>query len=872
MKVFISYRRDDAAGHAGRLADALVARYGADAVFIDVETIGAGEDFVEAIDRALSTADAALIVIGPGWLRAERTDGGRRLDNPKDFVRLEVEAALRSGLRTIPVLVGGASMPAPDELPPTLVSLPRLNAAELVDRRFHADLESLLDDLEGRSIRPDRRTTHLPPQPTPFVGRTSELTAVRDLLGRDDVRLVTLTGPGGTGKTRLAIEVGTTLSDRYPEGIWFVGLAALRDPDLVAATIATTLGLREGPGSTPQQTIERHLRNRRVLLVVDNVEQLLPEAASLLGDLLVAGPAIEMVVSSRESLMIRAEHVYPVYELETEDAVTLFLERARAAGADIEPDAASRTSIDAICARLEGLPLAIELTASRLKLLSPTEVLARLDARLPMLIGGARDAPERQRTMRATIAWSYDLLAEDERRLFARLAVFVGGCSLDAAEAICGADIETAGSLVDKSLLRRVERSGGQTRYVSLETIQEYALERLAELPEAPELHHRHAEHFLALAKEALPGLKGSEQDVWIERLESEHDNFRGALRWSLDAGDRATALDLAATLWLFWYMRGHVSEGRAWLNESLAGVDRTPSVATALALAGAGWLAGEQGADETRELLEAALRCSTEAEPTTSALILSFLSGCLPEDPARARALSERSVSVAREADDRWMSAIAMNNLAELYREDGDNERATALYEESYRIAREIGNHFHVALYMSNLAEMAFLAGDVARAQGLLSEVVEITTARGDRRHLSIALLDLGWVSLAEGRYEASSEHFREALPVLRGLGGLPLSVSALRGLAAVAAVHGDDTRAGRLEGAADELEAHVGVLPTPPDAGAHMLHLAAARARAGDGWAVFRDEGRLMDLDQALEYAMQAGPLGITTVGLQP
>jgi predicted ATPase len=859
MRVFLSYRRDDAAGHAGRIADHLVARYGPDAVFMDVETIEAGADFVEAIDQAIAGADAVLVVIGPGWVEARDAVGRRRLDDPTDFVRIEVEAALAREVRSIPVLVGGATMPAPEELPASIAPLARMNGVELVDRRFLADVEDLVRALERRNSRPGSGEVHLPPQPTPFVGRADEVERLRDLLSREDVRLVTLTGPGGAGKTRLSIEAASGLADRYPDGIWFVGLVTIRDPALVASTIAASLGLREGAGSSIEETLERHLAERHLLLVVDNLEQLLPDVATTLASLVETAPGLELLASSREPLGVRAEHVFPVGELAAADATALFAERAWTVDPGFALDGTTTPLVEAICQRLENLPLAIELAAARVKVLSLAELLDRLQDRLPILVGGARDAPERQRTMRATIAWSHDLLPAAEQALFARLAVFRGGCTLEAAEAVCDADLDAMASLVDKSLLRTEERPAGSTRYRALETIREFATERLDQLPDAHALRDAHVRHVLAFATDALAGLKGRGQEVWLERLEAEHDNLRSALRWSLDEGSADAALELAATAWYFWYMHGHVTEGRRWLTEALDRAAPMPTEPRALALAGAGWLAGEQG-DLSMDLFEAALRCAREADasPTTTAIALSFLGGYLLDDPERALRLSAEAVEVARAGGDRWMWPIAMNNLAEHHRERGDAARATQLYEESYRIAEETGDTFHLSLYRSNLGEMALKRGDLETARDLFSRVHDAARLQGDRRHLATSLLDLGWVSLAQDRYEEAGRWFREALVLQRELGGLPQATSALAGLAAVAAAAGDDEGAGRLVGAASALEDRVGVLPTPPDAGAHEPYLAAARVRAGDGWDRSVAEGRAMDTDRAIDGAL--------------
>ena len=329
-------------------------------------------------------------------------------------------------------------------------------------------------------------------------------------------------------------------------------------------------------------------------------------------------------------------------------------------------------------------------------------------------------------------------------------------------------------------------------------------------------------------------------------------------MRWALDEGEDALAVEIASTFWEFLYLHGDVSEGRAWLTETLERADETPTEARALVLAGAGWLASGQGDGRATALLEDALRCAQVASPATRAYVMTmFGRQVLTEDRERARTLSQEAVSLARTTEDRWLLAIALNNFAEVLRTDGDHERATALYEEAYQIGHDIGDHFHSARFMLNLGEMAHIGGDLVRARELLSQVQELADQRGDDRHLAFALLDLGWVSLAEGRYGESEQRFRKSLSLLREMGGLPFIPSVLTGLAAVAAARGDEAKAGHLVGAADELEARVGALSTPSDAGVHEPYLAGARARAADRWDQYRAEGRRMELDTVLTYA---------------
>ena len=856
-RFFLSYRRGDSAGHAGRLADHLLDRFGAGSVFMDVESIEAGADFMQAVDRAICDSDAVLVLIGPGWLDATASDGRRRLENTGDFVRMEIEAALRSDTRVIPVLVGGARMPAEDQLPDAIAALASRNAVELQDRRWREDVDALVDVLEGRG---KAVAGNLPVQPTPFLGRARELAEVIELLRRDDTRLLTLTGPGGIGKSRLAVQAASKLVHTYPGGAWFVELATHRDPDLIAPTVATMLDLREGPGSSIQETLVRHLRRRRLLLVLDNMEQLLPDAASLLGELVAEAPGLDLLVSSREPLAVRAERRYPVGELMIDDAVGLFADRAEAAAPGFELEETSRSVVETICRRLDAMPLAIELAAARVKILSPTELVGRLEDRLPILVGGARDAPERQRTMHATIAWSYDLLEDHERILFARLAVFRGGCGLEAAEEVCGADLETMGSLVDKSLLRTEERPAGRTRYLSLETIREFASERIAERPEADDVRRRHAEYVVGLAKQALPGLKGKDQDAWLERLEAEHDNVRAALRWSLDEGDPSGALELASLAWEFWLMHGDVSEGRAWLAESLERADPVATDARALALAGTGWLAAEQGewTALSSEFLEESLRCADAASPATRAYLFAFLGEVLTEDPERARSFCEGAVALARESGDRWVLAITLNSLAQVSLAAGDRQRASALYQQELDVSREIGDRFNEALCLANLGEMAFMSGELRRARELFAEASDLAEERGDRRHRSFALLGLGWIALCEDRFDEAERCFHDSLVLEREVGSHIATVSAFTGLAGVAAAEGRDARASTLVGIAEALQERMWMPPDLSDAGAHEAHLAASRARAGERWDEYRSEGGAMELDAAIDYAL--------------
>lgn len=857
-RVFISYRREDSAGHAGRLADHLLDRFGAGSVFMDVESIVAGADFTEAIERAIAGADAVLVLIGPTWLGTTTASGTRRLDEPGDFVRREIEAALGSDLGVIPVLVGGASMPAEADLPSSIVPLAHRNAVELQDRRWREDVDALVDVLEGRDKAP---VGNLPALPTPFLGRARELAEIVELVRGDDVRLLTLTGPGGIGKTRLAIQAAAGLMPNYPGGAWFVGLAPLTDPDLVLAELASVLGVREAIEESLVRAIAERVSRAHTLIVLDNLEQLLPMAAIPIAELSAAASSLHLIVSSREPLHLAAEREYPVPTLSQVEAIDLFVARARAVRPAFDPDADSqRDAIDQICTRLDRLPLAIELAAARVKLLPPVKLLKRLEQRLSLLTSGPRDAPERQRTLRATIAWSHDLLSEDERQLFERLAIFSGGCTLEAAESVCDADLDTLQSLVERNLVREQNRAKDGARYVMLETIREYALERFEERSDAEALHRDHAEFFLSIAEAADPELKGPDKPEWIDRLDAEHDNYRDVLQWALNGSDPERGLRLAWQLSFVWEARRPVSEIRRNLAEALELAPAAASGTRARVLATAGYFAGVQGEDATA-LLEDGVRCAREAEDIAAeAHAQTVLCLFLPADRADKRVdLGRDAVRLARESGDRWVLSYALNGLGEAYRIAGDPGAATAAYEESLVLEREMENGSGIAILLVNLAQMALARADLPRARMLSGEALKHTEAGGDLRGTSFANAALGWAALAKRDLSEAAKRFDRALFFSRDLGYEHDLIDIMYGMSGVAAADGDAIRAARLQAVAASVEEVMGHQPSAGDAGIHLICLNELRAVTDPAiWEAAGREGASMSLEQAIEYAL--------------
>ena len=535
--------------------------------------------------------------------------------------------------------------------------------------------------------------TNLPIPATPFLGRHGELAEVLELLSRDDVRLLTLTGPGGTGKTRLALQAAAAASDAYPHGVFWVPLAPLQDPQLVVETAAQVLGAKDG--------LAAHIADKQLLLFFDNFEHVVEAAADIAG-LLGSCPNLCVLVTSREPLHVSGEQEYPVLPLVHADGVEFFCARARA----IKPDFVRDGAIPQICRRLDDLPLALELAAARIKALTPKQILERLEQRLPLLTGGAKDLPERQRTLRATIEWSHDLLSENEQRLYARLAVFRGGCTLEVAEQIADADLDTLQSLVDKSLLRH-----NDGRYWMLETIREYATELLEASGETDDLCHRHAEHFLALAEEAEPHVRDEvlrDGEEWLDQLERELDNLRAALDGLANAHESERILRLSGALSDFWASRGHVAEGWRRLESALLS-ELNPTAARAKALNGAAELAGISGDPEAmglraEEALALHRRLGDQRGEAGSLQQLGYAVG-ESGDWARAQHLLEESIQRFTDIGDERQALWTNRTLAWVYAESGDRDRARVTHEDTLRRARVLGIRSLEAALLSSLS-----------------------------------------------------------------------------------------------------------------------------------------------------------------------
>ena len=769
------------------------------------------------------------------------------------------------------------------------------------------------------------------------MGREQEIATVRQLLAAN--RLVTLTGTGGVGKTRLALQAATELVSSYQDGVWLVELAPLADPALVPQAAATAVGVREQPGRPLPQTLADALRPRRLLLVLDNCEHLVTACAELAEVLLRACPNLCILATSREVLRIAGETAWRVpplglpplsagpgpptgllvsprlEQVEDSEAVRLFAARAAAALPGFALTDGNGPTVARICHHLDGLPLAIELAAARVSVLGLEQLTARLADRFRLLTGGSRTALPRHQTLRATLEWSYALLPEPEQQLFERLAVFAGGWTLEAAEAVgAGQGIDPAdvlellAQLVNKSLVAAQEGLGGEARYRLLETLRQYGWEGLTRRGDLEATQRRHAAFFLALAERAEPEMTGAEQGLWLARLEQEHDNLRAALQWAMDCAEAELGLRLAGALERFWWVRGRTSEGRRWLEGLLAvaGSGGAALAATrAKALSGAGILAGEQS-DYPRAaaLLEENLAlCRSLGDKRGSAWSLSYLAA-MARDQAeyrRATELLEESLALFRDLGDNVGSAYALNHLGRTATYQGDHARAAALLEESLALSRDLGDKVGSAYALINLGRAATYQGEHARAAALLEESLALSRGLGDqwgrawslhtlaraatyqaeysratalleeslglfrdledKRGIAWSLNDLARVARQQGEYSRAMALLEESLALRWNLGDKRGIAECLEELAGLATHTEQPEQAVRLFGAAQALREAIGAPLPPADHALYERSVAAARMCLGEealaaAWAA----GRTMAPEQVLDIALES------------
>jgi predicted ATPase/class 3 adenylate cyclase len=837
-----------------------------DSFFVVFEDPGAG--LAAAVDAQRALAAEAWPTEAPIRVRMGLHTGEGVLDADGSYVGADVHRAARiaGAGHGGQVVVSSTVVAALADRLPDGVTLRDLREHRLKDLRPERLWDVLVDGLPSafppiRSL--DVRPNNLPTQLTSFVGRDRELAEARQLLAR--TRLLTLTGPGGTGKTRLSLHVAASVADEFPGGTFFVALAPIRDPELVPATIARAIGISEDPARPTLDVLVADLTGRRVLLVLDNLEHLL-DAVTGIAELLRRLPELSILATSRAALRISGEQEYQVSGLPTPvdparltpievaalpaapstepsallgwESVRLFVARARAVRPDFDVTPENAAAVAAICARLDGMPLAIELAAARVRLLTVGAILERLESQLDLLAAGARDLPERQRTLRGAIAWSHEILDEPQRRLFERAAVFAGGGRLSEIDTVCGlADqfgndaFEDLGSLVDQSLLR-VEEHGGEPRYVMLEPIREYALERLKERGEAEAVRERHARAYADLVERAARELAGREQRRWLDLLEVEHDNIRAALDWAIERPEPAVALRIASSGWRFWQKRGHLREARRRIANVLAQpwVDDDPAFHVRL-LEAAGGVEYWHGASAT------------------------------------ATAYYDKALSIARELGDPAVISNALYNAA-LGRFVGgwSAPEALPMLDEALELARQAGDRHGEANVLWAMGTYRYFAGDFAGALPYHEQSHDLFPETGDFTMEAWSNHQVGIVLIKLGELDRAAEYLVPALRLFHEVGDLSGVTLVLDDLSHLAAARGDLPRSARLYGAARKLQATSGtdLARVVEEAFEQNTAPSAVRLLPADELRRYAREGAERSLEETVAYALEPAGAG--------
>jgi predicted ATPase len=741
-----------------------------------------------------------------------------------------------------------------------------------------------LSELPPRSL--ETRPSNLPRQRTAFVGRDKEVAAVKDILLRRDVPLVTVTGPGGAGKTRLSLKVAEEMVDQFPAGVHFVPLSAVTDPGLVISLISQTLGVKESGGQPPLEALKERLRqlSKPMLLLLDNFEHLI-SAAPMVADLMSIEPSLKILISSREPLHVYGEHEFPVPPLALPDsrslpppevlpeysALALFVQRAAAVKPNFKLTQDNAAAVTEICVRLDGLPLAIELAAARIKFLPPSDLLKRLASSLQLLTGGSKDLPARQQTLRGAIDWSYDLLNASEQKLFRRLSVFVGGCTLEEIEAVSdtrsdlGLDLlDGMASMVDKSLVQQSEQGQKEPRFVMLETIRDYALGKLAASGEDATTRRAHAAYCVVLAEEGAGSATDAESNEWLDRFEIEHDNFRAALDWLTENEDADWGLRLGIALFRFWEMKEYLAEGRDRLGKLLKlGGAAAPTKARERALFAAGVLAVAQGDYASADIfIQESLQIARGLDDRHGvAVSLNALAVNARDrgDIDISRSLFEDSLKLWKESGDRQAVARSLSNLANVVKLQGDYARARSLYKECESIFRELGDWTGLAWSLNYQGDVARDQGDDEAAQELYQQSLETFRELGDRWGIAGSLADLGNLARDQKNFELSHSLYQQSLGMFQELDHKRGIARLLECFACAAAARLESERALRLAGAAAALRQTLGAPLTPGEQAKLERNLEPARqALSSAVRATVWLEGWALPLGKAVEQAL--------------